>query len=46
MCMMFKVINHINNFGSMHTFRKPNCSLCVGKLLTILKNICEKHAQL
>ena len=44
--MDLKVVKHINRVGSMKTFTKPNCDLCVEELLTILKNIRERRVTL
>ena len=39
---MFKVIKQLNPIGTMKTFTKPNCNLCMQEHLTILKKLCEK----
>ena len=39
----FKVVNQINPIGSMKTFTKPNCNLCMEERLTILKNPRKKR---
>ena len=41
--MMFKEVNKINPIGTMKTFTRPNCNLCMEKHLTIIKNLCDKH---
>ena len=41
--MKFKVIKQINPIGTMKTFTKPNCNLCIQERLTILKNLRDKH---
>ena len=41
-CMTFKVIKQLNTIGAMKTFTKPNFNLCIQKILTILKKLCDK----
>ena len=45
-CMAFKVVKHINPLGSMKSFTKNNCNLCIEECLTILKKLCDKRATL
>ena len=40
--MMSKVEEQLKPIGTMETFTKPNCNLCIEECLTILKNLCEK----
>ena len=40
--MLFNVVNHLNLIGTMKTFTKPNCNLCMKEILTILKNLRDK----
>ena len=35
-CMLFKVLKQLNLIGTMKTFTKPNCNLCMQERLTIL----------
>ena len=41
--MTFKVVKQLNLIGTMKTFTKTNCSLCMEERLTILKKLCEKR---
>ena len=42
--MKFKVENQLNPIGSMKSFTKLNCNLCIEERLMILKNIHDKRA--
>ena len=42
-CMTFKVVKQLNPIGTMQTFAKPNCNLCMQERLTILKELRGKH---
>ena len=42
-CMTFKIIKKLNPIGTMQTFTKPNCNLCMKERLTILKKLCAKR---
>ena len=39
--MTFKVVNKLKPIGTMKTFTKPNCNLCMEERLTTLKNMHE-----
>ena len=41
--MTFKVVKQLKPIGSMKTFTKPNCNLCMEELLTILKKLHAKR---
>ena len=41
--MTFKVLNHINSIGTMKTFTKSDCNLCIEERLTILKRLRDKR---
>ena len=40
--IMFEIVKKLNPIDAMKTFMKPNCSLFMGELLTILKILCDK----
>ena len=40
--MTFKVVKHLNLIGTMKTFMKPNCNLCMEEHLTIQKKLRDK----
>ena len=42
-CMTFKVIKQLNTVGTMKTFTKSNCNLCMQERLTILKMLRDKR---
>ena len=42
-CMKFKVIKQLNSIGSIKTFTKPNCNLCMQDSLMILKILRDKR---
>ena len=41
--MEFKVVNQLNLIGTMKTFTKPNCNLCIDERLKTLKKLREKR---
>ena len=41
-CMTFKLVKQLNPIGSMKTFMKPNCYLCMRERLMILKILRDK----
>ena len=41
--MTFKVVNQLNPIGTMNTFTKPNCNLCMEEHLTVLKKLRDKR---
>ena len=41
--MTFKVVKQLNPIGTMQTFTKPNCNICMQECLTILKKLHGKH---
>ena len=41
--MTFKVVKQLNTIGTMKTFTKPNCNVCIQERLTILKKIRDKR---
>ena len=41
--MTFKVLKQVNPIGTMNTFTKPNCNLCMKECLTILKMLLDKR---
>ena len=41
--MTFKIVKQLNTIGTMNTFMKPNCKLCMEERLTILKKLRDKH---
>ena len=41
--MTFKVVKKLNPIGTMKTFTKPNCNICMVKRLTIIKNLRDKR---
>ena len=41
--MTSKVVKQLNPIGTMETFTKPNCNLCMEEHLTILKNLRDKR---
>ena len=43
--MTFKVVNQLNPIGTMKTFTKPKCNLCMQERLTILKKLRGKCAK-
>ena len=43
--MTFKVVNQLNQIGTMQTIMKPNCNLCMQERLTILKKLRGKHVK-
>ena len=45
-CMMFKLVKQLSPIGPMKSFTKPNFNLCMEEILTILKNLCDKHVTL
>ena len=46
MCIKFEVVNNFNNDFTMKTFTKINSSILLEKLLTVLKNLPERHVTL
>ena len=46
MCIKFEVVNNFNNNFTMKTFTKINSSILLDKLLTVLKNLPERHVTL
>ena len=44
--MVFEVVKQFNHFEAMKTFAKPNCNLCMGERLMILKQLRDKHVTL
>ena len=46
MCIKFEVVNNFNNNFTMKTFTKINSSILLEKLLTVLKNLPERHVTL
>ena len=41
--MTFKVLNQLNQIGTMKTFTEPNCNLCMEEPLTIPRTLRDKH---
>ena len=39
----FKVVKQLNQIGTMKTWTKPNCNLCMYERLTILEKLRGKH---
>ena len=42
-CMTFNVLKQLNPIGTMKTFTKPDCNLCMQERLTTLKMIRDKR---
>ena len=45
-CMIFKVLKQLKLIGTIKTFTKPNCNICMEEHLEILKKLREKHVML
>ena len=43
--MTFKVVKQLNPIGTMQTFTKPKCNLCMQERLTILKKLRGKRVK-
>ena len=39
-CTSFKLVKQINSIGTMKTFTKPNCNICVKLVVLVVARLC------